>query len=93
MQTCMICGFEDPDEVVIHINTNHAGGLSTYHLYFDSAVVSETVYRNVENAVLGLGPVDHALIADITDDDRELIVSHYRRVRGPSSEILVTEDF
>ena len=93
MPTCIICGFTDTNSIVHHINTAHKGGISNYQLFFSQPVVSETMFRNIENSMMGTGPFDAVIIADINASDRELIVDCRRRAKGPGTEILVTPDF
>ena len=93
MPKCMICAFSHTDSIVPHITAGHKGGLGRYRLFFSQPVVSETVYRSLENLTLGAGPVDTALISEISEEDRIFLVEERLKPRGPSSEITVTEDF
>ena len=90
---CLICGHEDPNELVRHVNERH-NGLDAYLTAFPNGmVVSRDLFAAIEyENFFSTTPTDIPGLDAIPPQDRKRIAEHAFSNRLQRSEIVVTYD-
>ena len=90
---CLICGYEDPNELVGHVNERHNGVNAFLSAFPNGMLVSRDVFAAIEyENFFGTTPRDVPGLDAIQPQDRKRIAEHASYTRLQRSEIVVTYD-
>ncbi len=87
---CILCGFENQEEIVSHINFKHEGGLMRYLMFFPSAkVVGPELMAQLQKSKEDVTRI--SLPKYLSEEDAQAIINAWRAGQPQRSSIIVEE--
>ena len=92
MCKCVLCGHEDPKEIITHIRTEHKGGLDRYQLFFPFVPVVNAEVLRACRVFVETG-ARNSSVEGLTDDDVRTVVDTAERQKVERSQVIEMPDF